>query len=341
MLYRRQRTWWVRFTIGGREVRRSARTTIRAEAEEFETALRSQVWRESSLGDRVHTWDAAALAFVESQPNKRSGSKDAEIIVWAKPYLSGVRLEAITSERLRGLQAKKAEESSPITSNRYMALIRAVLRFAVEQGMLTRAPKVRMYRVEKPDPRWITRDQFETIVAGLRPLQADIARFAVCTGLRRSNITHLRWEQVDLVRRLVIVPATNAKARKAIPVPLNDEAVGVLTKHYERHPEWVFARVKVGKPFVYTTTRRWREACSKAGVPGLRFHDLRHTWATWHILNGTPLHVLQELGGWASYEMVRRYAHLNPEHLAGWAGNIGGQIPAQAAPAVETQAENV
>ena len=329
MLYRRGRTWWVRFTIGGREVRRSARTTVRAEAEEFETTLRSQAWRESSLGERTHTWDGAALAFVESQPHKRSGNKDAEIIVWVKPHLSGVRLEAITPERLRGLQAKKAEESSPQTANRYMAFIRAVLRFAVEQGMTTRAPKVRMYRVEKPDPRWITRDQFEVIVAGLRPLQADIARFAVCTGLRRSNITHLRWEQVDLERRLVVVPGMSAKARKPIPVPLNDEALAVLSKHHGRHPEWVFARVKAGVPFVYTTTRRWRENCSKAGVPGFRFHDLRHTWATWHILNGTPLHVLQELGGWASYEMVRRYAHLNPEHLAGWAGNIGGQISAQ------------
>ena len=47
-----------------------------------------------------------------------------------------------------------------------------------------------------------------------------------------------------------------------------------------------------------------------------RWHDLRHTWASWHVQSGTPLNVLQELGAWESTEMVRRYAHLSSEHLA-------------------------
>jgi integrase len=49
---------------------------------------------------------------------------------------------------------------------------------------------------------------------------------------------------------------------------------------------------------------------------------LRHTWASWHVQNGTPLNVLQELGGWSSYEMVQRYAHLAPEHLSEYANNL-------------------
>ena len=58
-------------------------------------------------------------------------------------------------------------------------------------------------------------------------------------------------------------------------------------------------------------------ALKAAGLPeGFRWHDLRHTWASWHAQDGTPLHVLQELGGWASAEMVQRYAHLSTQHLA-------------------------
>ncbi len=60
----------------------------------------------------------------------------------------------------------------------------------------------------------------------------------------------------------------------------------------------------------------------RAGIEDFRWHDLRHTWASWHVQNGTPLHVLQELGGWSCYSMVQRYAHMSAEHLAEYADNI-------------------
>ena len=60
----------------------------------------------------------------------------------------------------------------------------------------------------------------------------------------------------------------------------------------------------------------WERACVNADLLGFRFHDLRHTWASWHAMGGTPLSVLQELGGWHSPQMVQKYAHLSPAHLA-------------------------
>ena len=72
-----------------------------------------------------------------------------------------------------------------------------------------------------------------------------------------------------------------------------------------------------------TATQTWRNALKKAGIPkGFRWHDLRHTWASWHAQDDTPLHVLQELGGWASANMVQRYAHLSTEHLAGYVEDV-------------------
>lgn len=67
---------------------------------------------------------------------------------------------------------------------------------------------------------------------------------------------------------------------------------------------------------VQTATKTWRTACASVGLKNFRWHDLRHTWASWHAQDGTPLNVLQELGGWESSEMVRRYAHLSTVHLA-------------------------
>jgi integrase len=66
----------------------------------------------------------------------------------------------------------------------------------------------------------------------------------------------------------------------------------------------------------------WRDAVKRAGLEDFRWHDLRHTWASWHVQQGTPLHVLQELCGWETAEMVRRYAHLAPEHLAEYAEKL-------------------
>jgi integrase len=66
----------------------------------------------------------------------------------------------------------------------------------------------------------------------------------------------------------------------------------------------------------------WERSLCRAGIADFRFHDLRHTWASWHVMNGTSLQELMELGGWKSYEMVLRYAHLAPEHLSSAAKRI-------------------
>ena len=77
-----------------------------------------------------------------------------------------------------------------------------------------------------------------------------------------------------------------------------------------------------GKPVGSCNTKAWRAALKRAGIENFRWHDLRHTWASWHIQQGTPVHVLQELGGWSDIRMVQQYAHLAPEHLAQYAERL-------------------
>ena len=66
---------------------------------------------------------------------------------------------------------------------------------------------------------------------------------------------------------------------------------------------------------IQQSSTAWDKAKQRAGIEDFRFHDLRHTWASWHVQSGTSLPELMELGGWKSYEMVLRYAHLAPEKL--------------------------
>ena len=113
-------------------------------------------------------------------------------------------------------------------------------------------------------------------------------------------------------------------------MPLNTEALALVQKQIGKHPTHVFSYR--GRPITQVSTKAWYAALERVGISDFRWHDLRHTWASWHVQNGTPLFALQELGGWASTDMVRQYAHLAADHLAPYAERLG----ALRAAAVET-----
>lgn len=115
------------------------------------------------------------------------------------------------------------------------------------------------------------------------------------------------------MRRHAFVSASQSKTNKAIPVPLSTEAVAIIRKQMGKHIEFVFTYL--GKPVKQCNTAAWRKALRRAEIEDFHWHDLRHTWASWHVQNGTSLYELQRLGGWSSYNTVQRYAHLNSQQL--------------------------
>lgn len=323
-IYRRKGSpyWWVRLSIRGEKVRRSAETTDREEARAFEARLKSELLEDAPIRRKGYTWDQAALRFVEDRQQKRSISTDMGILRWLQPHLTGALLMDIDRDKLDEIRHLKAAETSPARADRVMALVSAILKAAQERGWTRRAPKVPMFRPEPADFRWLTREQFEALAAELPPHLEAMARFAVATGLRRANVTGLLWRDVDLKGRQVWVWKSQAKAKKGIPVPLNADAIAVL----KAQPQKTYVFTYQGKPVEQVATKAWRAAVARAGIePGFRFHDLRHTWASWHVQNGTPLTALMELGGWASLDMVQRYAHFGSRHLADYASNVSLQ----------------
>lgn len=317
-LYRHPKSayWWCRFTIGGREVRQSTGTKDRRHAEEYEHKLRARHWRVAKLGEAHHTWAEAEARWLAEKAGKRSLERDRRIFAEYRA-LRPVGLRDISSEMLAELRTEREKVVSLATVNREFALLRAVLsRGARQWHWLEHVPAVPMAQLEVPDPRFVTREQFNRLVSLLPPHSAQLARFAVATGLRRGNITGLTWDRVD--GEFAYIPGSQAKGKRGIPVPLNTDARAVIRERRKgAHSTHVFAFR--GRPITQVATRRWREACKAAGLEGLRFHDLRHTWASWQAQAGTPGYVLREMGGWATDAMVRRYAHLGPGDLARYA----------------------
>ncbi|MGB0218810.1 MAG: tyrosine-type recombinase/integrase [Sinimarinibacterium flocculans] len=247
---------------------------------------------------------------------------------WLQLHLEGRALSTINRDRLDAIVAKaKQEKASNTTINRRMSIVRAILRKAVDEWeWMDRRPRMRKLREPAGRERYLSDEELDRLCAELPEHTRQMLVFTLSTGLRQGNVKHLRWAHVDLRRRFLFVPAAEAKARKPIGVPLNEVAMQVLERQRGQHSEYVFSYN--GEPIRQVSTKAWRAALKRAGIEDFRWHDLRHTFASWHAQNGTPMHVLQELGGWNTTEMVKRYTHLSVEHLRDYADRLPERVAA-------------
>lgn len=317
--------WWIKITHNGRRIQQSAGTSDRVKAQEYHDKLKSSLWDQARLGIKPrHTWNEAVVRYLAETTHKASQISDKIHLRWLDRFLGGRMLDEIDRELVdRIMAARMAEGVKNSSVNRVMEVVRAVLRKTVNDWeWLDRVPRVRMLPEPTRRIRWITQGQAEQLMAVLPEHLAAMVRFSLETGLRRANVTGLQWSQIDLARRTAWIHPDQAKARKAIAVPLSAAAVIVIREQIGKHPTHVFSYQ--GKSLCQVNTKAWRNALVQVGISDFRWHDLRHTWASWHVQAGTPLYVLQELGGWESVEMVRKYAHLSSEHLVKYVDRLSG-----------------
>jgi integrase len=320
----RGKTWHVDVANphGGR-IRRTARTSDRRQAQRFHDELVAELWQVAPQPAPGRIFSDAVAAWLETGPK---GMPDRYRL---KAFgIHDLALADLDEDRLRTLLARYQGASR----NRCINLLHAVLAEAQRRGWIDAVPHMARVKTKESRVRWLTADEWQRLQAELPCHLRNMARFAVATGLREANVIGLEWSQIDVARAVAWIHPDQAKAAKPIGVPLSEDALRVLAAQAEQHERWVF--VYGGQPVTKTSTKAWWKALERAElgewegkgadrrfVPNFRWHDLRHTWASWHVMNGTPLEVLQKLGGWKTLQMVLRYAHLAPEHLAGWAAN--------------------
>ncbi|HXY06111.1 MAG TPA: site-specific integrase [Burkholderiaceae bacterium] len=323
-LCKRGSTWWIDVTTpNGERIRRSTGTSDKALAKQYHDQFKVDLWRVAKLGERPRkTWNDAVVRWLKEKSHKATAKEDVGKLKWLDAFLREKCLDQIGCTIIdRITDAKLAQGHSNATVNRTLELVRAILRKCVrEWEWLERAPSVRMLKEPTRRIRFLTREEADRLLAELPEHIADMAAFSLATGLRAANVTGLQWEQVDLARRLAWIHPDQAKARRAIAVPLNAEAVLLVRKQEGKHATHVFSFK--GRPVTQLSTKAWYAALERAGISDFRWHDLRDTSASWHVQGGTPLFALQELGGWESAEMVRRYAHLAADHLAPYAERL-------------------
>ncbi len=323
-LWKRAGKYYVKLTApDGTLLRRSTGTTDRTKAEEYHDKLKAQLWDLARLKQKPkRTWDEAALRWLKEMAHKKSIRDDVSRIRWFTRHLRGKNLDQVSRDMIDRIVSRQLARRSDRTKDLYVALIRAIFRKAQrEWEWLENIPAFKTYtKGGKVRVRYLTHDQAKALLERLPAHQREVVTFALSTGLRQGNILGLTWDRVDMARRIVTIEHGDTKNGEALGVPLNAVALGVLERQCGKNATHVFTFR--GKKLCNANNRAWRAALTDCGIQNFRWHDLRHTWASWLRQNDVPTWVLQELGGWKSESMVRRYAHMSVKHLAPYADQL-------------------
>ncbi|MDO5686444.1 MAG: site-specific integrase [Neisseria sp.] len=317
-----RRGWYYSFTApNGERVRQSAKTENKQEALELSAKHYQMYFEQQRLGIKPdYSWQEAVVEWFKENPHKQNDVNTLYFLRWLDPIIGHLMLKEIDRVVIRQIRDRKMSDGvKPRTVNAYLQQVRCILRAAVSWKWLDAMPEIKMLPEPKRRERWLTEDERERLFNELPEHLIPIVRFALATGLRMSNVTQLHWQQVDLSRRTAWIYADSTKKERPIGVPLNAEAMQVLELCLGKHKDFVFTYR--GKPIKRANQAAWRKARERAGIPDFRFHDCRHTWATNHVIAGTPLYQLREMGSWQSMDMVQKYAHMNIDHLREFADN--------------------
>lgn len=278
----------------------------------------------------------------EHLPVKRhnaAADDQCRMLAWWKKDSGFLTLEkltpaAVADARSRLLARKKANGApvSPATTNRYLAALSAVCKWAwKELHWLPSNPVLSVTKAaENPGKvRFLSDDERKALLSACRespdPNIHCAVMLALATGSRYSNIRMLRWEHVDLNRWTLHFPATKNGDPRTVPVV--GTAQSALRAHYDRDPTregWVFKGTKDDAPACIEN--EWRKVRAAAGLHNFRFHDLRHTTASYLTMSGATLAEVAEALGHRTLVMAKRYSHQTGEHVRGTMERIAAKL---------------
>jgi integrase len=315
--------WWINATLpNGKRIRQSTGTKQREEAEAYLAKIKLDAYKQTHFGIKPErTWQEAVVRYLTIKSGLKSFNDIRRICTKLDPALGTLTLNQINGDVVWSVTQRLMKTGiKPATINRYLSLIRNLLKTARDEWQwIDSIPKVKLLSGEVERDRWLTVEEAERLISNCPPHLAAIVRFALSTGCRAGEITNLEWDRVDLARKTAWLNETKNGTPRG--VPLNKDAVIVLEEQLGKHERCCFTYE--GKPIVRShCNTAWYNALEKAGLEDFRFHDLRHTWASWHRQAGTSCDELKDLGGWKTRSMVDRYAKFATENLAFAASRI-------------------
>lgn len=260
--------------------------------------------------------------------NPKALSKQRLHILWWKSKLGGYYLSHISPSMIAEMRDLLLSEitcrhklRSPSTVNRYLATLSRAFTFCVkEYGWLKENPVLSIQRPKenKARERFLIKEDIEKLLDSCRksrsPHLYPIVLFALATGARQGEILHLKWEDVDIIHGIAIFRETkNGESRSVALSALLIESLKQERKKRIILSPYVFPNSH-GQPVDISTA--WEAAVKRAGLQNIRFHDLRHTAASYLAMSGASTLEIAAILGHKTLAMVKRYSHLTTTAIA-------------------------
>ena len=313
--------WYIDFKDSGKRIRQVVESAkSRAEAvkvlQEKVSEAFNKVYNPDAEKSKT-TFQKLADSYLNdyAKANKKSWKDDEyRIEAHMRPFFGVYELSAITPLLIEKYRVERLNAGiTKSTVNREITIMKKMFNLAIDWRLTRDNPVVKVRLFSEKDTqkeRILTEEEEARLLAESPGYLRPILVVALNTGMRRGEILNLKWEQVDLTRRIIKVQHT--KSGKSRIIPINDVLLNAFLEleRLDRGNVWVFPNPNTGLP--YTEVKKsFKAACKRAGIVGLRFHDMRHTVATRLIESGVDIITVRDLLGHFSVRVTQRYTHSN------------------------------
>lgn len=333
-VYRRGDSWWILYYLDGMRKRRPGGHS-KKEAEALLGKVKKEIFEgkyfEKRIDAKITFADFCDTYYNTHMQLKAPGTKDRylQTVKGLKKYFSNYLMAEITSKHIKQYQIKRLEETargkktkiSPSTVNREVAVLRNMFNMGIQWGDFVDNPVKKGIMFNEKDfarNRFLTQEEATKLYNELNGHLKPIVIITLNTGMRLGEVLRLKWRDCNFADRKISLPKTKTGKKEK---PMNQIVYDTLVA-WPKHPtsDYVFCHPVdtphegfSGKPFGSVKTA-WIKALKRAGITNFRFHDLRHTFASYCVMSGVDMKTVSELLGHKTMVMTERYSHLTDSH---------------------------
>jgi len=328
-VFKKGKDWWIDFYHQGNRIRRKVGPSKRV-AEMALADVQVKKAKKEFLGvcepKKILFRDFGKEYLEYSKANKAKSSYERDVTTVKKHLVTlwgDVQLSRITTKMIEDYKLMRIGCVVASTVTRELYTLKNMFKKAVEWGYLKEnsAAPVKKLKSGTPYVRYLSREEMNFLLESCgkadNPLLYPFVLTALNSGMRLGEITALEWKDIDFKRRILRVDNKedhHTKNYQVRTIPMNDLLLGALRRIPRRlDSPYVFQR-KSGEKFNKMRTG-FENAIKRAGLTHLRFHDLRHTFASHLVMGGVDIRTVQELLGHKDIRMTMRYSHLSPDHM--------------------------
>lgn len=321
-LYKRSNgIWYLNYEHEGKRVQRSTGTRNKKEALLFISNLHHHPTPlpAKKLSEFIQDY----RAYSKANKSLKTTDIDTRSLKSFLKIVGNTFLRSITTLDVEQFKMKRVEQISKTSVNIELRTCKAAFNVAVRWGYLEKNPfiGVKQLRIARKERRYLTKDDINQLLRSIRePWFYDAIVLAVNTGMRRGELVHLTWHDVNLETRVILIRNREdfvVKGGKGRTIPMNGTVYQMLSNK-QRVCEYVLTGANGSQLCPIFLAKRLKRYVRELGLdPKLHFHNFRHTFATLLVQDGVPIYELKELLGHKDVQTTQIYSHMEVDSLRG------------------------